>query len=43
MSTELYGILIGIVFLIAQAVLILGLGKIMSYFSDKILPDQDEE
>ena len=43
MSTELLGILIGVVFLAAQAILILGLAKIMSFFSDKILPDEEEQ
>lgn len=42
MSTELLGILLGVVFLAAQAILILGLAKIMSFFSDKMLPDEED-
>ncbi len=42
MNSELYGFLIGAVFILAQTVVLCGLAKILTILTDKVLPDMKE-
>lgn len=42
MSTGMLGVLIGVIFILAQVVLFWGLGKLLSVLNDRFLPDQSE-
>ncbi|MDD6633404.1 MAG: hypothetical protein SOT58_09660 [Agathobacter sp.] len=40
MSTGMLGILIGVIFILAQVVLFWALGKLLSVLNDRFLPEQ---
>lgn len=42
MSTGMLGILIGVIFILAQVVLFWTLGKLLSVLNDRFLPEQSE-
>lgn len=42
MNSELYGFLIGAVFIIVQSVVLCGLAKILTILTDRVLPDIEE-
>ncbi|MGN0427898.1 MAG: hypothetical protein ACI4F0_08875 [Agathobacter sp.] len=42
MNSEIYGFLIGGVFIVVQALVLWGLAKILTILTNKVLPDNEE-